>query len=333
VKQLSLGLTKFQRQLCNALQDGLAITSRPFAEIARKLDSDEETVLQQTSELKDAGVIRRIRAMIDYRALGRTSTLAAAHVPQEDLPEVTDAVNSLEGVSHNYLRDHFYNLWFTLQGPAAGQIEATLSSFSEQLGIDFHSLPVTRFFKLDVRFDAIEAAPRDRPDFSVPEGQTHRPVPVTLNSSEKLILSKLQDELAIVSEPFAFLCGGELGCDEVLKVIMELIDKGVIRRIAAVVDHRRLGFAANVMFVSEVPPERIAKAGERLARFGTVSHCYERRTFDGWPYNLFAMMHGRSTDQIRHTIDKFVEAERIDSFALLSTAAELKKQPVRYQFD
>ena len=202
---MSLSLTKFQKRLCNALQDGLVVCSRPFTEIARKLDSDEETVLQQTRELKDAGVIRRIRAMTDYRALGRTSTLAAAHVPQEDLPEVADAVNSLEGVSHNYLRDHFYNLWFTLQGPTAEQIEATLSNLSERLGVDFHSLPVTRFFKLDVRFDAIEAEPRDCSDFHVPKGQTQRPASVVLNAKEKLILSKLQDDLAVVSEPFAFL--------------------------------------------------------------------------------------------------------------------------------
>ena len=330
---MSSGLTKFQKRLCNALQDGLAICSRPFAEIAKRLDSDEETVLRQTSELKDAGVIRRVRAMTDYRALGRTSTLVAAHVPQADLPQVTGAVNSLEGVSHNYLREHHYNLWFTLQGPTDADIARTLSSLSERLGVDFRSLPVTRSFKLDVRFDATEAEPREGLDYPVPRGRKHGPVPAQLEAGEKLILSGLQDELAVVSEPFAFLCGGELGRDDVLRIIRGLADKGIIRRIAAVLNHRKLGFLANVMFVSQVAPERIARAGERLARFGTVSHCYERRTFEGWPYNLFAMMHGRSMEQIRHTIDKFVEAEKIDSFELLSTAAELKKRPVRHRFD
>lgn len=330
---MSLRLTKFHKQLCNALQDGLPICSRPFAEIARALDSDEKTVLQQTSELQRAGVIRRIRALINYRALGKISTLVAAHVPQENVPQVTEAVNSLEGVSHNYLRDHFYNLWFTLQAQTTEQIEVTLSNLSDRFGIDFHSLPVKRSFKLDVRFDAMEAGPGDGLDFYVPKGQTHQPASATLDAREKLILSKLQEDLAIVSEPFAYLCGRALGPNEVLGIITELVDKGVIRRVAAVVDHRKLGFVANVLFVSEVPKDRIVEAGEKLARFGTVSHCYERGTFENWPFNLFAMVHSRSMAQIQHTIDEFVEAEEIDSFALLPTTAELKKRPVRYQFD
>jgi len=333
VSELSLRLTKFQKQLCNALQDGLVICSRPFARIAKELDSDEKTVLQQTTELKSSGVIRRLRAMMNYRALGRTGTLVAAHVPQESLAQVAEAVNSLEGVSHNYLRDHFYNLWFTLQAPTGEQIEAALSNLSGRFGVDFHSLPVTRSFKLDVLFDAVEAEPRDCSDFSVPKVREHGPATATLSTREKLILSKLQDELAVVSDPFAFLCSPEIGPDDALRIITELVDKGVIRRIAAVLDHRKLGFVTNVLFVGEVPQDRIVEAGARLARFGTVSHCYERKTFEDWPYNLFAMMHGRSMEQIQHTIDKFIEAERIDSFSLLPTAAELKKQPVRHHFD
>ncbi len=197
---MSLHLTKLQKQLCNALQDGLPICSRPFAEIAEELNSDEETVLQQIGELKSAGVIRRLRAVINHRVLGKTSTLVAAHVPKERLPEVTEAVNSLENVSHNYLRDHFYNLWFTLQAPKSRQIKVTLSSLSDRFGIDFHSLPVTRFFKLDVRFDAEDAEQVLLGDVRKPKEQT-----VELEANDKLILSKLQDELAVTSEPFARL--------------------------------------------------------------------------------------------------------------------------------
>ena len=324
---MSLRLTKLQKQLCNALQDGLPICSRPFAEIARELDSDEKTILQQTSELRSAGVIRRIRAVINHRVLGKTSTLVAAHVSEENLPEVTEAVNALEGVSHNYLRDHFFNLWFTLQAQSSQQIEATLSNLSERFGIDFYSLPVERFFKLDVRFDAESEEQVLLEDIRKPKAET-----VELDVNDKLILSRLQDELAVISEPFALLCGGQLATDDVLRIITELIDKGVIRRVGAVVNHRRLGFVANALFCSEVPQDRIVDVGQRLARSGMVSHCYERKTFENWPYNLFAMMHGRSMDQIRHVVEEFIEAEGIDSFELLPTAAELKKQPVRHKF-
>jgi DNA-binding Lrp family transcriptional regulator len=130
----------------------------------------------------------------------------------------------------------------------------------------------------------------------------------------------------------AGLCGEGLERQEVLRIIQELIAKGVIRRIAAVVDHRKLGFVANVLFACEVPGDRVVEAGKRLAGLPMVSHCYERGTFKDWPYNLFAMMHGRSMGEIQQVINKFVEAEKIDSFELLQTVAELKKQAVKYRF-
>jgi len=310
------------------LQQGLPVCSRPFADLAKSLNSGEKTVLQEVEELKRAGVIRRICALINYRALGRTSTLVAAHIGQDNLQAVAEAVNSLESVSHNYLRNHYYNLWFTLQAESAEQIAITLSSLSARLGAEFHSLPVQRVFKLDVRFDAEGPEQLLLQDVEqVPKGET-----IELNEDQKLILSKLQNDLNVIAKPFDFLISRGLEAEDVLRIITELIDKGIIRRIAAVVDHRKLGFVANVLFCSEVPQDRIVGTGNRLARFGIVSHCYERKTFEDWPYNLFAMMHSQSFGQIQRVINKFVEAEKIDSFELLPTAKELKKQSVKYRF-
>jgi len=321
-----LRLTKFQKQLCNALQNGLPICWRPFAETAQSLCSDEAKVLQQTKQLKDLGLIRRISAIVNHRALGLTSTLIAAHVPEQNLPEVVEAVNSLDGVSHNYSRHHHYNLWFTLQAKTPEQIRDTVLNIGGRFGVDFHNLPVKRVFKLDVKFDATGQGQALLQQIQkTPEAE-----PVELDENEKLILSKLQNNLELIEEPFAFLCDEGLANENVLKIIAELIVKGVIRRIAAVVDYRKLGFVANVLFVGEVPQERIVSAGKRLARFAVVSHCYERETFEGWPYNLFAMMHSQSMGQIQHVINKFTEAEQIKSFQLLPTAAEFKKQPVRH---
>ncbi len=112
----------------------------------------------------------------------------------------------------------------------------------------------------------------------------------------------------------------------------ELHALGVIRRIAAVMDQRKLGYAVNVMFAAEVSPGHISEAGRRLARFRTVSHCYERETFPGWPYNLFAMMHARADAQIQRVIGMFVEESGVRAHTLLPTKSELKKQPVRQQF-
>lgn len=323
---MSLCLTKFQKRLCNTIQEGLPICSEPFADLAKFLNSDEKEVLQQAGELKKAGVIRRIGAVINSRALDMASTLVAAHIPEEKLHEIAKAVNSLEGVSHNYLRRHYYNLWFTLRGQSHKEIEATLSKLSARFGVELRSLPAKRIFKLDARFDAggegrllgVEQPPLSEP--------------VELNDEQKLILSRLQTNLEIVARPFDFLCSGGLDADECLRIVQQLIDKGVIRRIAAVVDHRKLGFVANVLFAGEVARGRIVEAGKALARFGIVSHCYQRKALKDWPYNLYAMMHSRSMGDIQRVIDKFSEAEGIDSFELLPTAAELKKQPVKHRF-
>ena len=324
---MNLHLTEFQKRLCTCLQEDLPICRKPFDDLAKYLGTDEKTLLQQIKQLKELGVIRRVSAFINYRALGMISTLVAAHVPQENLQAVAEAVNALDKVSHNYLRQHHYNMWFTLQAKSTQAIDLTLSDLSSRFDIDFHSMPVERIFKLDVRFDASGASGQGgflRDTRRLPSDEI-----VGLNKYQKRILVKLQDELALVSEPFEFMCGEGLEREDVLRIIDELIEAGLIRRIAAVVNHRKLGYTANVMFVGRVPQDRVAWVGEQLAAFPIVSHCYERRTFEGWPYNLFAMMHARSMGEIQHVINQFVEAEQIESFVLFTTPNEHKNQPVK----
>lgn len=324
---MTLHLTKLQKRLCNALQNGLPACERPFAEIAKDLNTGEEEVLQQTLKLKNAGIIRRIGAILNYRALGIKSTLVAAHVPQKNLQKVTKTVNSLEGVSHNYLRVHYYNLWFTLQAQTAKQIDSALKGLSSRFSIDFHSMPVVRSFKLDVRFDAESAGGKLLGDAE----QIQKGRIVDLDGNQKMMLSRLQRDLDITATPFAFLCNDALGIRDVVGIMTELVNKGVIRRITAVVDYRKLGFVANALFAAQVPNRKVVAVGTALARLSIVSHCYKRKTFAGWPYNLFAMMHSKNMSQIQRAINEFTQAEGIDSFQLLPTTAEFKKQPVKYR--
>jgi DNA-binding Lrp family transcriptional regulator len=202
-----------------------------------------------------------------------------------------------------------------------------LANLSTRFGLDFHNLPVKQVFKLDVRFDPdsqneLLDSTQQMPTYEI----------VCLNDSEKFLLAKLQNDLDIIARPFDFLCSGSLIIEDTLRILTGLTDKGVIRRIAAVVDHHKLGFVSNVLFVAKVGPDKIVEAGNALAHFGVVSHCYQRRPFENWPYNLFAMMHSRSMGEIQRTIDKFTQTQEIDLFELLPTAAELKKQPVKYRF-
>ncbi len=323
---MTFELTEFQKKLCNRLQKGVPLCAQPFVGIAEDLNNTEGAVLQQMRDLVEAGVIRRVSASVNYRALGLSSTLVTAHVPAEQLTEVTAAVNRLPGVSHNYLRNHHFNLWFTLQARTPEQIRVALLDLQTRFGVDFHSLPVTRVFKLDVRFDVENADAVLMQDVERVPGTE----PVEITDEHRQILTRLQCGLEVTSRPFDAPRPEGIDEERYFALLSELIDLGVIRRIAAVLNHRKLGFTANVMFAAQVSPACVVEAGQRLARFGTVSHCYERRTFEGWPYNLFAMMHGRSMAQIQRTLDKFTAPGDVQAFELLPTQAELKKQPVRH---
>jgi radical SAM protein with 4Fe4S-binding SPASM domain len=326
-------LTAFQRRLCNRLQQGLPIDLQPFARLANELGCSETDVLDETRRLRQSGVIRRIAAMRNHRALGLHSTLVAAAVPRGLLPSVIETVNGLAGVSHNYLRRHKFNLWFTLQDRTPQRIDATLAEMGTRFGVTFHSLPVVNVFKLDVRFDIVH------PDQVLLEDVVPIPSdkPVRLNEAHRQLLSQLQGGIEVIPRPFDRFTSAERDIEKSLVLLRELIDLGVVRRIAAVLDHRRLGFTANVLFAVQSPKDRVVETGTRLARFGTVSHCYERRTFEGWPYNLFAMLHGRNMNQIERTVEQFLEPAQgqnasnpdIQAYELLPTEAELKKQPVQ----
>jgi DNA-binding Lrp family transcriptional regulator len=295
-------LTKFQKQLCNILQDSLPLSSDPFDKIAASLNAPTETVLNEIKSLQNSGLIRRIAPLINYRALGFTATLVTAHIPESKIPHVADAVNSINNVSHNYLRDHHYNLWFTLIAPSKTKIDKTLENLSADCDCDFHSLPALRTFKLNVRFDA-DSNGRCLMQNNAKIPQTN---PVNLSENEKRVLSKLQTGLKTVPRPFEPLAANGLTEQNALKIIRQLINKGVIRRLAATVDYRSLGFTANALFVAEVPEEKILDAGRSLAALPLVSHCYQRATFENWPYNLFAMLHSRSLDQIKDAASRFL---------------------------
>jgi len=319
---LSVELTEQQKQLCNILQKGVAICERPFGEIAAAMEVEERVVLGEISNLKEKGVIKRIGPVLNWRALGWESTLVAAHVPQKKLVEVAKAVNLLEGVSHNYLREHHYNMWFTLLAKSMEEIESILAGLSSRFDVELHSLAARRVFKLGIYFDAKEEK-RNAP-VSIQESVDC--AAVELGDVEKEVLSRLANDLPLVGNPFEFLCRGKLKKAEVLRVLQQLIEKGIIRRIGGIVDQRKLGFVANVLFAAEVGEEKLEETANVLTKSDLVSHCYERRTFDGWPYNLYAMMHAKNMDEI----DKWIANKQIKCFKLLPTTAELKKQPVKY---
>jgi DNA-binding Lrp family transcriptional regulator len=338
------GLSAFEKRLCNALQDGLPACRRPYAEVAKRLGLDEEAVLEGTRRLVKRGVIRRTEAVINWRAIGKATTLVTACVPERKLKKVVEAVNKLEGVSHNYLRKHRYNLWWTLRANSQREITAVLKKLSKQFGVAFLSLPVVRTFKLDVRFDAESDGKRLLA--SEDRGQMTEDGIRTISKIDEMILEGLQRGLKIVKRPFDFISEDEFEIADGLLHIEEMIQEGVISRLGAIVNHHKLGFVANAMFVCRAEGSRMVEVGHKLAELNIVSHCYERKLigpFDRlrtskahgkpvacWPYNLYAMMHGKSMKDIRRVVDRFVREEKIRSFEVLATVRRVSRPQKRH---
>jgi DNA-binding Lrp family transcriptional regulator len=317
------GLAAFDKRLCNELQTGLPIADRPFMILACILISSEDEVIKRTRKLIKLGLIRRLGVSINWRAIGYASALVTAHIEQEDLQKVVRAVNKLPGVSHNYLREHYYNLWFTLRADSQKKLNAILKKLSKRFGVKFHSLPVVRVFKLDARFDATSGGKRLLPE--IRRQRTEDRGPRTISGIDKRLLTGLQKGLKVVKRPFDFISDDKFEIYDGLIHISEMIHSGVINRLGAMVNHNKLGFTANAMLACRAEKSRATEIGKKLADVGIVSHCYERKTFKGWPYNIFAMLHGCDMRDIQKIVDRFVKKEKIKSFAILPTAAKFKK--------
>lgn len=312
-------------QLLSILETGIEIVPAPYQEIAKKVGGSEAVLLEEIRRLKEQGLIRRFRGQINYRMLGRTACLVAASVSPDKLDRVIAAVNAVPAVSHHYLRDHQFNLWFTLQAESPAAIEHLLADLAARCGTEFFPLPARRFFKLDVRFLSHGSTPQ-RTAGSVSE----QPMPIELNSVQKQVLNFLQDEFPLVPYPFAQL--GGLDQSVCIQTTKQLLQKGILKRIAAVLNHYRLSCQVNAMFCVHAAEAEIERAGMVLASWPQVSHCYQRQTFPGWPYNLFAMVHFRSEEELNRWIEQVRSALNLSDFAVLRTLQELKKEPVRIEF-
>jgi DNA-binding Lrp family transcriptional regulator len=268
-------------ELANAWQRGFPLVPRPFAELG-----EEQQVLQYFERLKAQGILDRIGPVFRPNTVG-ASCLAAMAVPPERLEEVAALVSACQGVNHNYEREHRYNLWFVVTGRSDPEVQWTVSCIEYAAGLPVLRLPLLEEYHIDLGFDlGTGVAPRSR-------APAARPAPA---SAEKDMAGRMAGGLPLVPRPYAALGFREA---EVIDALRRWLDTGVVRRVGAVLRHRVLGFRANAMLVWDVPDERVAEAGTRLAADPAVTLCYRRaRSQPEWPYNLYCMLHGRERARV-----------------------------------
>lgn len=323
-------IDSLDKQILNEIQWQFPLVAKPFLEISKRYNVSEDEVLERIGTMKRIGLIRQINAIFDTRRLGYKSTLVAFSVLHGKLEQVAHEVNRHPGVSHNYERNHEYNMWFTLAVPPSGDMKRDLERMASLDGvIKYRVLPTLKLYKIGVKLDVLNQDPPDPKPTE--ELKSVSQANFTVTDLDKMFIRVLQEDIATTSEPFkesAKALG--ITTDQLFEKAREYEKLGVMRRFAAILRHRDAGFSANGMIVWKVPNDKIDEVGYKIASFPQVSHCYRRPVFSDWPFNLFSMVHARTLKAAERMAESISSAVKIQEYSILFSTREFKKQRVKY---
>lgn len=340
-------LDPLDQQLLHVLQQPLPLVAEPFAAIAQRVGLSPAETLRRITLLRHGaapaggGVIRQISAIFDSRSLGYQSLLVAAKIPPEQLEAAAAVINQHPGVSHNYQRNHAYNLWYTLALPPDSRLglQRTLEILQQTSGaLAMRPLPSIRMYKIGVKFDVGGGGGGDEVDTPPVAPATGRPTaaigtaaPYQLTEQERVLIRLLQQDLPLVEHPFDdWAKEAGLSTPELLAAAQRFLDLGLMRRFSAVLRHRAAGIVANAMGVWEVPPEQQESFGQTASGFAQVSHCYARPTFEDWPYSLFTMVHATTPAECESILAEISRVTGMTRYSALYSTREFKKVRVKY---
>jgi DNA-binding Lrp family transcriptional regulator len=328
IKQQQIDL--FDKQLLNDIQWVFPLVDRPYLEISKRHNMSEDEVMRRIAYMKDIGLIRQINAIFDTRRLGYKSALVAFAVMPDKLDSVANEVNKHPGVSHNYERNHDFNMWFTLAVPPYGDMKRDLDRLASLDGvIKYRLLPTLKLYKIGVRLDMVnDDAEKPKP---MDEVKQLNPQKIEITENDKFFIRELQKDLKVIPEPFKEMAENlRITTTELFAKAKEYEKNGIMRRFAAILRHRDAGFSANGMIVWQVPDEKIDEIGYKLAAFPQVSHCYRRPVYSDWQFNLFSMIHARTLEAAEKIAVEMSEIVEIKDYRILFSSREFKKERVKY---
>ena len=331
----AIPLDDLDRKLLNLMQGSFAIAPRPYQHVAALAEVEEQLVMERVKHLLQKRIIRQVTPIFDTRALGYSSMLVAAKVDPENPHRAAKVINEHPGVSHNYLRNHDFNLWFTIATEPDSQLglQGTLEVLAREAGAEsVRQLPTLKLFK--IRMDLEMEGDTQALASAVEAKEPIELDPQPYDERDIAVIRALQGDMPVISEPYA-PAAAELGLTQqaLLDHLAGMQERGILRRVAAILYHRRAGFSANGMGVWKVPEEQIAEIGRRMAAVRGISHCYQRPTYEDWPYSVFTMAHGRSKEECDAVLDSIAEQTGITGRATLYSSTEFKKIRLLYFTD
>ncbi len=331
----AIPLDDVDRKLLNVMQGRFPIAPRPYEHVASLAGISEREAMERVQRLLDKRIIRQVTPIFDTRALGYSSMLVAAKVDPEHPHRAAKVINEHPGVSHNYLRNHEFNLWFTIatEPDSPLGLEGTLEVLAREAGAEsVRQLPTLKLFK--IRMDLEMEGDTDALASAVEAKEPVELDPQPYDERDVAVIRALQGDMPVVSEPYA-PAAAAVGMSEerFLDHLAGMQERGLLRRVAAILYHRRAGFSANGMGVWKVPDEQILDVGRRMAAVRGVSHCYQRPTYEDWPYSVFTMAHGRSKEECDAVLDAIARQTGICERATLYSSTEFKKIRLLYFTD
>jgi siroheme decarboxylase len=332
----AIPLDDCDRRLLNLMQGSFPIAPRPYEHVAALAGVSQQEAMSRVRRLLEKRIIRQVTPIFDTRALGYSSMLVAAKVDPEHPHRAAQVINGHPGVSHNYLRNHEFNLWFTIatEPDSALGLEGTLEALARAAGAEsVRQLPTLKLFK--IRMDLEMEG--DTQALASAAAQAAEPVEIErqpYDEHDVAVIRALQGDMPVVEEPYA-PAAAELGLtqERFLDHLAGMQERGLLRRVAAILYHRRAGFSANGMGVWKVPEEDVHEVGCRMAAVRGISHCYQRPTYEDWPYSVFTMAHGRSKEECDAILDSIAAMTGIEERATLYSSTEFKKIRLLYFTD
>jgi len=330
-----MSLTDLERRFINQYQGGFPLLEQPFRMVAADLGCSERTLLHRISHLLDTGILSRFGPLFDAVKLGGGLTLAAMSVPDEQFEQITAVVNAYDEVAHNYRREHDLNMWFVLATESPDEIGTTLGRIEQATELKVYNFPKLKEFYVGLWLhldadDKVETVPLPTAiaPAAAPETSAY-----TLDELDRKIIGASQAGLALADCPFGVIADNSACTSHEVKLRLEnMLSVGIIRRIGAVPNHYRLGLKANGMTVWDVADDKADELGMQIGQLDFVSHCYLRpRHLPIWRYNLFAMVHGHTRDEVNDKAEQIAAmlGDNCNAHETLFSTAILKKTGMR----
>ncbi|MCQ4333228.1 Lrp/AsnC family transcriptional regulator [Natronomonas sp. F2-12] len=322
--------------LIDGFQSGFPVVERPFRRVGAELGTDENEALRRVERLYESGIFRRFGAVLNPPVIG-SSTLAAVRAPEDRFAEIAETVNAHRQVNHNYRRDHEWNMWFVVTAASLEKRKEILAEIESETGCSVLKLPMVTDYYIDLEFPVVNGdrfARESVASTDVDATRISETAAADLSALDRRLILEIQDGFPLSETPYREIASAvDAPVSDVLAAIEELVEDGCIKRIGCIVNHVVTGFDSNCMVVWDVPDGDLDDYGETVGELPYVTLCYHRprRREQGWPYNLFTMIHGRDPAAVDTKIDELAtEYLPVDHERLYSTET-LKQTGARYE--